>query len=84
VNDAASIARLQNRNQSIRLLCAQRQLYRDAKRHYLRLIIVLAGSVGGVGAALRWTTSTGTIGITVAVALLIFSSFGAGREKRNS
>ncbi len=83
VTEPAPIATLQNRDQSIRLLRAQRQLYRDAKRmHYLRLAIVFAGSVAGVAAAVRWTTFTSTIGIAVAVALLMFSSFGASREKR--
>ncbi len=77
------IAQLQNQQPSLRLLRAQRQLYREAKRmHHVRLAIVTAGAAAGVAAALRWAGAASWIGLIVALALLIFGTLGAAREKR--
>jgi hypothetical protein len=79
---AEPIAVRQNKPDMLRLLLAQRRLYSDAKAmQNTRLAIVFAGAAASSTIALLAPTAVAVISLLVGVGLLLYSAFGAAREK---
>lgn len=79
---AEPIAVAQNKQDMLRLLLAQRKLYSDAKTmQNTRLAIVFAGAAASSITALLAPTAVAVISLLVGVGLILYSAFGAAREK---
>jgi hypothetical protein len=79
---AESIAVAQNKPDMLRLLLAQRKLYSDAKAmQNTRLVIVFAGAAASSIIALLAPTAVAVVSLLVGVGLILYSAFGAAREK---